>query len=166
MKHAHISVAFRYLDKEAFKNIYLTHVRPKLEYAAPVWNPHLKKHIIKLERVQKHATRMVPELRGLSYSERLKELGLPTLQSRRERGDMITVYKFIKGFDRVNSKHFFECGGSRTRGHNMKIMKRVAKRDVRKHFFSHRVVENWNSLKDDVVSARNIHSFKERYDKL
>ena len=51
-------------------------------------------------------------------------------------------------------------------GHNMKIMKRVAKRDVRKDFFSHRVVENWNSLKDDVVSARNIHNFKKRYAKL
>ena len=44
-----------------------------------------------LLKLQKHATNMVPKLRELSYTERLKELGLPTLQSRRERGDMITV---------------------------------------------------------------------------
>ena len=109
---------------------------------------------------------MVPELRGLSYSERLKELGLPTLQSRRERGDMITVYRFLKGFDRINSQQFCECGRSRTRGHNMKIRKGVARRDVRKHFFSHRVVKNWNSLNEEGVSARSIHSFKEKYDRL
>ena len=48
----------------------------------------------------------------------------------------------------------------------MKIRMRVARRDVRKHFFSHRVVENWNSLNKEVVSARSIHSFKEKYDKL
>ena len=163
---ANIRVAFKYLDKETFKIIYLTYVRPKLEYAAPLWNPHLKKHITKLEKVQKHATKMVPELRELSYTERLRELGLPTLQSRRERGDMITVYRFLKGFDRINSQQFFDCGKSRTRGHNMKIRMRVARRDVRKHFFSHRVVENWNSLNKEVVSARSIHSFKEKYDKL
>ena len=49
----------------------------------------------------------------------------------------------------------------------MKIKKRVARRDVRKHFFSHRVVKNyWNSLNEEVVSARSIHSFKEKYDRL
>ena len=163
---ANIRVAFKYLDKETFKIIYLTYVRPKLEYAAPFWNPHLKKHIAKLEKVQKHAAKMVPGLRELGYTERLRELSLPTLQSRRERGDMITVYRFLKGFDRINSQQCFECGRSRITGHNMKIRKRVARRDVRKHFFSHRVVKNWNLLNEEVVSARCIHSFKEKYDRL
>ena len=93
---AKIRVTFRYIDKKSFKNIYVAYVRLKLEYAAAVWNPHLRKHIQKLERVQRHATRMVPELRNLSYGERLKELDLPTLEQRRERGDMITVFRFMK----------------------------------------------------------------------
>ncbi|KAK7071003.1 hypothetical protein SK128_009585 [Halocaridina rubra] len=41
---ANVMVAFRHIGKEMFKNIYVTYVRPNLEYAAPFWNPHLKKH--------------------------------------------------------------------------------------------------------------------------
>ena len=149
-----------------FKNIYVAYVRPKLEYAAPVWNPHLKKHIQKLERVQRHATRMVPELRYLSYGERLKELDLPTLEQRRERGDMITVFKFMKGFDRVNCENYFERNQGKTRGHSWKLKKRGARRDNRKYFFSNRVVDKWNSLDGKVVKAASIHSFKARYDRL
>ena len=162
---ANIRVAFKYLDKEAFKNIYLTYVRPKLEYAAPLWNPYLKKHVRKLERVQRHATKMVPELRELSYRERLERLEIPSLQSRRERGDMITVYKYVKGLDIVNCDQFFDRRGTRTRGHNMRFKKKEARRDVRKHFFSVRVVEKWNALSSEVVEARNIHNFKARYDR-
>ena len=163
---ANIRVSFRYIDKEMFKNIYVAYVRPKLEYAAPVWNPHLRKHIQKLERVQRHATRMVPELRDLSYDERLKELDLPTLEQRRERGDMITVFKFMKGFDKVNCKNYFERNHDKTRGHSWKIKKRKVRRDNRKYFFSNRVVDKWNSLDSEVVKAASIHSFKARYDRL
>ena len=163
---ANIKVAFRYMDKDMFKDIYLAYVRPKLEYAAPVWNPHLKKHIQKLERVQKHATRMVPELRDLSYRERLRVLNIPTLAERRERGDMITVYKFMRGFDKVDSEAFFERNKDVTRGHSWKLKKRIAKRDNRKYFFSNRVVDVWNSLDKKIVEVRSIHSFKARYDRL
>ena len=162
---ANIRVAFKYLDKETFKNIYLTYVRPKLEYAAPLWNPYLRKHVHKLERVQRHATKMVPELRELSYRERLERLEIPSLQSRRERGDMITVYKYVKGLDIVNCDQFFDRRGTRTRGHNMRFKKKEARRDVRKHFFSVRVVDKWNALSSEVVEARNIHNFKARYDR-
>ena len=58
---------------------------PRLEYAPVVWSPHVKKDIRKLERIQRVATKMVPELRELAYEERLKEMGLPNLQDRRER---------------------------------------------------------------------------------
>ena len=52
--------SFVYLDKEMFKQLFITVVRPHLEYAAPVWNPHLKKNIILLENVQRRATKLVP----------------------------------------------------------------------------------------------------------
>ena len=67
------------------KKIVTSIISLKLEYAAVVWSPHKQKDIKKLERIQKTATRMVPELRDLSYEERLKEIGLPTLQVRRKR---------------------------------------------------------------------------------
>ncbi|KAA3669890.1 uncharacterized protein DEA37_0002748, partial [Paragonimus westermani] len=60
---ANLRTAFRHLNKESFRTLYTVYVRPILEYAAPVWNPHLAKHVKKLEKVQRFATRLVPELR-------------------------------------------------------------------------------------------------------
>ena len=158
-------IAFKFMDKEMFRDIFTTYVRPQLEYAAPFWSPHLKKHINKLERVQRHATRLVPELRGLSYEERLEGLNLPSLELRRERGDMITVFKFIHGYDNIDKSVFFDMGGSRTRGHCLKLRKKSSAQDVRKYFFSLRIVNKWNMLDENVVTASSIHSFKDKFDR-
>jgi len=80
-----IRVAFHFLDKNMMKKIITTMIRPKLEYAEIVWSPHKKKHVKKLERIQRIATKMVPELEELTYEERLKEMELPTLEKRREK---------------------------------------------------------------------------------
>ncbi len=72
------------VDEELVKKINTSFIRPTLEYAAVVWNPHLKKHIEKIEKVQRAATRWVPCVRNLSYKERLKKLQLLTLTERRD----------------------------------------------------------------------------------
>ena len=59
-------------------------ISPRLEYAAVVWSPNSKKDIRKLERIQRVPTKMVPEPSELTYEDRLKEMGLLTLQDRRE----------------------------------------------------------------------------------
>ena len=64
-------------------------VRPHIEYATQVWSPQYKKDKITLENVQRRATRLVNCIKHLPYSERLIALGLPTLEYRRERADMI-----------------------------------------------------------------------------
>ena len=89
--------SFVYMDKEIFRLLYTALVRCHLEYCAVVWNPHLLKYIDMLEEVQIRATKMVPELKNMTYEERLKALNVPTLTYRRLRGDMITVYKIMKG---------------------------------------------------------------------
>ncbi len=76
---------FSFLDMETFKQLYTSFVRPHLEYAQPVWSPHLRKHIKMVENVQIRATKLVDGLKNLDYAERLDKLGLPTLLHRRER---------------------------------------------------------------------------------
>ncbi|XP_069187363.1 uncharacterized protein [Procambarus clarkii] len=114
---ANIRTALRNLCKESLRTFYTTYVTPILEYAAPARSPYLVKHKTKLEKVQRYATRLVPELRGMNYEERLLELQLTILQDRRVREDMITTYKILKGTDRADKERLFKTGGTRTRGH-------------------------------------------------
>ena len=74
-------------------------VRPKLDYCVQAWRPYLKKDIEKLEKVQRRATKLISECRGLSYTDRLRVTGLTTLEQRRDRGDMIEVFKMLKGLN-------------------------------------------------------------------
>ena len=93
---------FKYVNEEVFCNLYKTLVRPHVEYGSVVWNPKTKRDQRKLEGIQRRATKIIPRLTNLSYDERLRILGLPTLEYRRLRADMIQVFKIFKGFDRVN----------------------------------------------------------------
>ena len=68
-----IQIAFRFLDKDMMRKIITTMIRQKLEYAEVIWLPHKKKHVLKLERIQRIATKMVTEFEDLTYEERLKE---------------------------------------------------------------------------------------------
>ena len=70
---------FSYLDPETFKRLYTSFVRPHVEYAQPVWSPHLRKHIRMLEHLQERATKLVDRMKDLSYTERLRALDLPTV---------------------------------------------------------------------------------------
>ena len=84
---------FTYIDKDIFLNLFKSIVRPHIEYASSVWSPVFKKDMIALENVQRRATKLVKSIAHLSYSDRLRKLGLPSLEYRRK-GRML--YKSIK----------------------------------------------------------------------
>ena len=82
------------------------------------------------------------------------------------RGDMILVYNMFNGIVDLNIENFFEMETSnRTRGHNLKLKKKHCRLDVRKFFFSHRVVDFWNDLPSDVVNSNSLNIFKRKIDK-
>ena len=91
--------SFSFLDGDLFKKLYTSFVRPHLEYAIPVWSPHLRKQVKILESVQERAIKSVDSMTNLDYKERLKKLELPTLELRRQRGDMIQVWKHFNSYD-------------------------------------------------------------------
>ena len=74
-----------------------------MEYCVQAWNSYYlyRKDIDILEKIQRRATKMVPELRHLSYIDRLKRLKLTSLEERRQRGDLIETYKIISGKENV-----------------------------------------------------------------
>ena len=98
---------------------------------------------------------MIPELRDLSYEERLKECGLTTLEtrSRRLRGDQIEVFQILNGYENIDRNMFFSLKkDSRTRGHEVKLVKDQCRLDIRKHSFSQRTINEWNKLSTDCVT--------------
>ena len=90
-----------------FLSLFKIIVRPHLDYERVIWSPLYKKDKITLENIQRRATRLIPAMKGKDYSERLKRLGLPTLEYRRKRTDMVEVYKIMNDIDLANKdKHF------------------------------------------------------------
>ena len=87
-----IRKSFETLDVKSLCLLYKAMVRPLIEYGNVVWGPSYIGDQMILERVQKRATKLVPELRHLPYQDRLKKLKLPSLVYRRRRGDMIAVF--------------------------------------------------------------------------
>ena len=64
-----------------------------------------KKHVLKLERIQRIVIKMVPDLEDLTYEKRLKEMHLTTLKERKGRGDLITIYKLMNNLEETDRKH-------------------------------------------------------------
>ena len=113
------------------------------------------------------ATTFVPALRKFGYEDRLRFLGLTTLEQRRIRGDLIEAYKILTGKEKVDAGQFFQLAdtGYNLRGHSFKLAIARSHTEVRRHFFSQRVIRNWNNLPQKVIDAPTVNVFKNRLDK-
>ena len=165
-----IKRSFTYLDEKTLVLLYTSLVRPLLEYANVTWPVSFKKDIDKLERVQRRATCLLPQIRQLHYQDRLKILNLPSLVYRRVRGDMIEAYKFLHDLYAVDCGILEMANSSITRGHNLKLSRLTCRSRIRHDYFGQRIVEYWNGLQaskqaSDVVNASSVNSFKGRLDK-
>ena len=81
------------------------------------------------------------------------------------RGDQIEVFKILNGYENIDRNMFFSLKkDSRTRGHEVKLVKDQCRLDIRKHSFSQRTINEWNKLSTDCVTASSVNMFKNKVD--
>ena len=161
--------SFDHLSEGMLVQLFKGLIRPILEYGHSVWNLDVKTQkglCAELESVQRAATRMLAHLKSMPYHQRLARLQLPSLEHRRRRGDAIEVYKYLRGYYQTTHPELcLDTNKYNTRGHSLKLEKQRFKTSVRGKAFANRVINDWNSLPEEVISAPSLNTFKNRLDR-
>ncbi len=155
--------SFTYSDFQLLARAYVTYVHPILEAASSVWSPHLKQDKLLVESVQRRFSKRLfckCNLQPTTYENRLAILGWPSLEARRNRADLILMFRIVKGLaNSAGSLSIVHEKLPNLRGNAFRLKGSLARLDIRKYFFVHRIVERWNALRVDHTKVRNISAF-------
>ena len=150
-------------NSQTLLKLYVSYVRPHLEYCSPVWNPHSKRHIEELERVQKFVLKVAMHKSwDSSYETLLATTNLATLESRRERASLCHLFKIIN-----NLTHYPEPPTKQQESHyntrsSGSTLLTVPKSNTayRQHSFFPSTINRWNKLSKEAKDCNSIISFK------
>ena len=148
-------------SSEFMRNVFITHIRPLLEFSSSVWNTGYLGDSVLLESVQRRWTKHIDGLRDLEYADRLERLNLYSVKGRLLRADLIKYYKIFHDLSPISPVDLFILSPvSRTRGHRFKILKPHISVESRRRYFSVRCIDVWNSLPGELVECGSVLSFK------
>ena len=152
-------------EREVIVPFYSVLLRPHLEYCTQAWVPQYRKYVEFLEWVQRRATKMIRGLEHLSCAERLRELGLFSLEKRRLWGDLIAALQYLKGTYKQETECLFKIvDRDRAMGNSLKPRQEEFRLDIRRKFSTWRVVTHWNKLPKEVVDAPSLEAFEASLD--
>ncbi|KFQ67974.1 hypothetical protein N335_06546, partial [Phaethon lepturus] len=153
--------------REGILPLYSALLRPHLQYCLQLWSPQHRKDMDLLERVQRRATKIIRDMEHLSYEDRLRELGLFSLEKRRLWGEeFIAAFQCLKGaYKRNGDRLFSRACSDRTRGNGFKLKEGRFRLDRSKKLFTMRVVNHWHRLPRQVVDAPSLEIFQVRLEK-
>ena len=152
-----INKVFRIRSKHSLLRLYKCMVRPLLDYASITWNPYTVGNILRVERVQKRACRLIPSMCHLHYREQLAELGMLSLRARRIRYQLITIFKMYKKGELGN--FFVLRNNKKIRGHSATLQIKYAKNNYRRYFFTIAAIDLWNKLPQNSIDL-SLTTFK------
>ena len=153
-------------SKDGMLILYKTLVRPLLDYCSQIWKPYLRKDITLVERIQKRYTKMIDGCKKMKYEKRLEFLNLTTMEDRHKRADMVQVYKILNDKLNIYPRDFLMLSDRKGRKNSLKLYKKRVNKELSKHGFTFRIIEQWNALPDQVVLAESVNEFKGGFDHL
>ena len=132
-------------------------VRSHLEHAVQFWSTHLRRDIDKIEKIQRIATNMIPEIRNHSYHQRIHDLDLISLVHRRLRRQLIEVLKYLNQFTTASARGLFDYGlNDRTGNNGAKLIAKHFNTSVAQLFCPIKITTTWNILPNEVVISRTV----------
>ena len=154
-----------YKTKELILPLHKSRVRPHLEHAVQFWSPHLRQDIDKIEKIQRRATKMIPEIRNHSFHLQIQDLDLVSLVQRRLRGQLIEVFKYLYRFTAAIARGLFDYDlNARTRNKGAELIVNHLNISVAEHFYTIKITTTWNALPNEIVTSRTVNSFKNSLD--
>ncbi len=152
---------FRTRDAEFLKRVFISYIRPSLEYASSVWSSSGVSLNASLERVQRRYTKRICGLKDVPYEQRLCVLGLSTLAKRRLYHDLVLTYKCLHGILAVSHQSLgLQLSQAPTRAGGLRLVHYKPKSKIIAQCFQSRIPPLWNNLPLSVVSCRTLRTFK------
>ncbi|XP_064278193.1 uncharacterized protein LOC135301750 [Passer domesticus] len=137
--------------KKAKERIPTRHSCSSMEHPKP-WAPQHKRDMLLLQQAKWRATKMIKGLENVSYEERLRKMGLFSLEKTRIKADLIDVYEYLKGgFQEDGARLCSVMPSNGTRGNRQKLMQRKFHLSMRKNFFTVKLTTDWNRLPREIV---------------